>query len=97
MGDGRKQRVMRHQIESHIMLATGFNLCQGNRGCGGEITQLAAGSEHIAPATFPDERVKTGATENFLERMYGIIRRAAEEASGKWVERNQIDLTAQSP
>jgi hypothetical protein len=44
---------------AQCMLATGFDLCQGTS-CvfGREITQLAAGAEHIASTAFTDEHLE---------------------------------------
>ena len=51
------------------MLATAFNLCQGNRTAtlGDKVAYLAAGSKDVAPATLPDEDIKTGSAQDGLE------------------------------
>lgn len=82
------------RIKTRIMLATGFNLCQGNGGCGGEVSQLPTGPKDIASTAFPNECVETGAAKNLLEQLDGIIRWAEERTSGKRIEGDQIDLAA---
>src|SRR6478752_5848036 len=88
----RRKLVMVGGEENRCMLTTGFDMCQGSDARSREITELSAGTQHVAATTFPDEDVDAGLAHDRLERQDVEVGRPAEGTAGKWVEGNQINL-----
>jgi hypothetical protein len=60
----------------------------------GERTELTARAQHFPAFAFSDEDVKPTAGEDALEPQGRLIGRSSKRTAGKFIKRNQINLTA---
>src|SRR5262245_35646844 len=75
------------------MLTTRFNLCQVlSLVCRREISELAAGSQDVAAATFSDEHVDASLPYDRLEDLDIMVGRTPKCTARKRIEGDQVDF-----